>query len=171
MIKVSTTGMVVSLKTDLRFPIPGQQGHGGRIIHKDGKRISELKPIQLIGQNIDRSVTVSLPVDQLKAGEYMIVFDKGLTVRNNGQPLAANVQFNFAVQGSGDNTAEDPADNPDTDVINGDSDMTDNDGADADRSGDAAKTGDSMSIALYAAVMFAALCGCVVAFTRRKKEQ
>ena len=26
-----TTGMVVSLKTDLRFPIPGQQGHGGRI--------------------------------------------------------------------------------------------------------------------------------------------
>lgn len=27
-----TTGMVVSLKTDLRFPIPGQQGHGGRII-------------------------------------------------------------------------------------------------------------------------------------------
>ena len=33
MIKVSTTGMVVSLKTDLRFPIPRQQGHGGRIIH------------------------------------------------------------------------------------------------------------------------------------------
>ena len=32
MIKVSTTGMAVSLKTDLRFPIPGQQGHGGRII-------------------------------------------------------------------------------------------------------------------------------------------
>lgn len=30
---VSTTGMVVSLKTDLRFPIPGQQGHGSRIIH------------------------------------------------------------------------------------------------------------------------------------------
>ena len=28
--------MVVSLKTDLRFPIPGQQGHGGRIIHPDG---------------------------------------------------------------------------------------------------------------------------------------
>ncbi|TCO81599.1 hypothetical protein EV212_1237 [Frisingicoccus caecimuris] len=25
--------MVVSLKTDLRFPIPGQQGHGDRIIH------------------------------------------------------------------------------------------------------------------------------------------
>ena len=33
MITVSSTGMVVSLKMDLRFPIPGQQGHGGRIIH------------------------------------------------------------------------------------------------------------------------------------------
>ena len=38
MIKVSITGMVVSLKTDLRFPIPGQQGHEGRIIqHKTWK--------------------------------------------------------------------------------------------------------------------------------------
>ena len=26
--------MEVSLKTDLRFPIPGQQGHGDRIIHE-----------------------------------------------------------------------------------------------------------------------------------------
>ncbi len=33
MIKVSTTGMVVSLITDLRFPVPGQQRHGRRIIH------------------------------------------------------------------------------------------------------------------------------------------
>ena len=32
MIKVSTTGMVVSQKTDLRFPVTGQQGHGHRII-------------------------------------------------------------------------------------------------------------------------------------------
>ena len=32
MIKVSTTGMAVSLITDLRFPTPGQQGHGRRII-------------------------------------------------------------------------------------------------------------------------------------------
>ena len=32
MIKVSTNGMVVSLKTDLRFPKSGQQGHGPRII-------------------------------------------------------------------------------------------------------------------------------------------
>ena len=35
MIKVSTTGMAVSLKTDLRFPISGQWGHGDRII-QDG---------------------------------------------------------------------------------------------------------------------------------------
>ena len=34
MIKVSTTGMEVSLKTDLRFPIPGQQGHRDRIIQQ-----------------------------------------------------------------------------------------------------------------------------------------
>ena len=32
MIKVSITGMMVSLITDLRFPSPGQQGHGARII-------------------------------------------------------------------------------------------------------------------------------------------
>ena len=35
MIKVSTTGMAVSLKTDLRFPISGQWGHGDRIIQTD----------------------------------------------------------------------------------------------------------------------------------------
>ena len=34
MIKVSTTGMAVSLKTDLRFPISGQWGHGDRIIQQ-----------------------------------------------------------------------------------------------------------------------------------------
>lgn len=34
MIKVSTTGMAVSLKTDLRFPISGQWGHGDRIIQR-----------------------------------------------------------------------------------------------------------------------------------------
>ena len=31
--------MVVSLKTDLRFPIHGQQGHGGRIIQKISQKI------------------------------------------------------------------------------------------------------------------------------------
>ena len=33
MIKVSTTGMMVSLKTDWRFPNTGQQGHGSRNTH------------------------------------------------------------------------------------------------------------------------------------------
>ena len=39
---VSTTGMVVSLKTDLRFPESGQQGHGAQIIQaekSDGKEM------------------------------------------------------------------------------------------------------------------------------------
>lgn len=36
MIKVSATGMVVPLKTDLRFPIPGQWGYGDRIIQSCG---------------------------------------------------------------------------------------------------------------------------------------
>ena len=36
MIKVSATGMVVPLKTDLRFPMPGQWGHGDRIIQSCG---------------------------------------------------------------------------------------------------------------------------------------
>ena len=31
MIKVSATGMVVPLKTDLRFPIPGQWGYAGQL--------------------------------------------------------------------------------------------------------------------------------------------
>ncbi|MFR5671442.1 MAG: Dabb family protein [Agathobacter rectalis] len=38
MIKVSTTGMAVSLKTDLRFPISGQWGHGDRIIQEAQKK-------------------------------------------------------------------------------------------------------------------------------------
>ena len=33
MIKVSTTGITVSSKTDLRFPFSGQQGQESRIIH------------------------------------------------------------------------------------------------------------------------------------------
>ena len=33
MLMVSSSGMPVSLKTDLRFPITGQQGHGSRNIH------------------------------------------------------------------------------------------------------------------------------------------
>ena len=45
MIKVSTTGMAVSLKTDLRFPVTGQQGHGGRIIHLQNKYCHGNNPI------------------------------------------------------------------------------------------------------------------------------
>ena len=47
MIKVSITGMVVSLKTDLRFPIPGQQGHEGRIIQIEDSR-THIKPNRTI---------------------------------------------------------------------------------------------------------------------------
>ena len=43
MIKVSTTGMAVSLKTDLRFPISGQWGHGDRIIHEEERFIGEVQ--------------------------------------------------------------------------------------------------------------------------------
>ena len=39
MIKVSTTGMAVSLKTDLRFPESGQHGHGSRIIQNPMKTL------------------------------------------------------------------------------------------------------------------------------------
>ena len=35
MTAVSAAGMTVSSKTDLRFPIPGQAGHGSRIIQSD----------------------------------------------------------------------------------------------------------------------------------------
>lgn len=45
--------MVVSLKTDLRFPIPGQQGHGGRIIH-----LTPLKKYKLFKWGIERKYHV-----------------------------------------------------------------------------------------------------------------
>lgn len=35
---VSISGMAVSLKTDLRFPIAGQQGHGSWNIQKEAER-------------------------------------------------------------------------------------------------------------------------------------
>lgn len=34
---VSISGMTVSIKTDLWFPITGQQGHGSRNIHQNGR--------------------------------------------------------------------------------------------------------------------------------------
>lgn len=59
MIKVSTTGMAVSLKTDLRFPESGQHGHGSRIIHstKDIKNNIGGGPMSdIIKFNSDREI-------------------------------------------------------------------------------------------------------------------
>ena len=60
--------MVVSLKTDLRFPIPGQWGHGGRIIqvvqiYKDSGEISLLR----------NTVFSKLQLDKMK--EFRDVFN------------------------------------------------------------------------------------------------
>ena len=52
MIKVSTTGMMVSSKMDLRFPITGQWGHGARIIHLGDSRINGLKT--MIGNEVKK---------------------------------------------------------------------------------------------------------------------
>ena len=38
---VSISGMAVSLKTDLRFPITGQQGHESRNIHMTDSKYGE----------------------------------------------------------------------------------------------------------------------------------
>lgn len=66
MIKVSTTGMVVSLKTDLRFPIPGQQGHGGRIIHLL-KRINGPIYIKYLNTLLNTITTEGNTIQQLLA--------------------------------------------------------------------------------------------------------
>ncbi len=62
MIKVSTTGMVVSLKTDLWFPIPGQRGHGDRIIH-----LMRLKENYNISKKCSGDIITVLPGDEKKA--------------------------------------------------------------------------------------------------------
>ena len=51
--------MVVSLKTDLRFPIPGQQGYGDRIIHQSIPHTLQHQEISTF-----RSVTHALVVSQ-----------------------------------------------------------------------------------------------------------
>lgn len=48
---VSISGMTVSLKTDLRFPITGQQEHGSRNIHR-------LKQLGYIPQEVQMSSDV-----------------------------------------------------------------------------------------------------------------
>ena len=40
---VSISGMTVSLRTDLRFPITGQQGHGSRNIQEKYSIVTPLK--------------------------------------------------------------------------------------------------------------------------------
>ena len=45
---VSTTGTPVSLKADLWFPIPGQQGHGARIIHQEPSTYLDVKIIKIL---------------------------------------------------------------------------------------------------------------------------
>jgi len=52
MIKVSTTGMAVSLKTDLRFPISGQWGHGDRIIQQIHSQLEIYFEERLVGRNL-----------------------------------------------------------------------------------------------------------------------
>ena len=48
-IKVSTTGMLVPLKADLRFPISGQQGHGTLIIQLVPEHRPCMKPSNYSG--------------------------------------------------------------------------------------------------------------------------
>ena len=67
------------------------------VLNKDGKRIQDLKPIELIDQNIDRSVTIKLPTGQLEEGKYMLLFDKNLVSKSGEQPLGVNVKFWFKV--------------------------------------------------------------------------
>ena len=51
-IKVSTTGMLVPLKADLRFPISGQQGHGTLIIQLVPEHRPCMKPSNYSGPSV-----------------------------------------------------------------------------------------------------------------------
>ena len=52
---VSTTGTPVSLKAELWFPIPGQQGHGARIIQQ-----AVLTAFDMMNDGNDRIVDIDL---------------------------------------------------------------------------------------------------------------
>ena len=57
--------MVVSQKTDLRFPVTGQQGHGHRIIHRVDQEAREQVEI-LVKQMVEKQgVTEQLKVQDL----------------------------------------------------------------------------------------------------------
>ena len=84
MIKVSTTRMVVSLKTDLRFPIPGQQGHGSRIIHicalRQFKTARYMKASQLINElsKAEKLDTYQEELNLFAGYDLLVVDDFGL---------------------------------------------------------------------------------------------
>ncbi|MDD6764962.1 MAG: LPXTG cell wall anchor domain-containing protein [Firmicutes bacterium] len=67
------------------------------VLSKDGKRIDGFTGIELIGRNIDRSITVRLPIGKLEEGKYILRFNKGLAPKSDGQPLGTNVDFWFKV--------------------------------------------------------------------------
>ena len=65
MTAVSAAGMTVSSKTDLRFPIPGQAGHGSRIIQYTGTMVySRFK-----SENVGDKHAKALPEDEWKRVE------------------------------------------------------------------------------------------------------
>ena len=73
MIKVSTTGMAVSLKTDLRFPASGQQGHGTRIIPKYSKKgVDGLKD----GRGRNKSADELSELEKLRAENRLLKAEK-----------------------------------------------------------------------------------------------
>ena len=61
MIKVSTTGMAVSLKTDLRFPISGQWGHGDRIIQESDNEMDE-RAVEAVKAAINKAKICKKPI-------------------------------------------------------------------------------------------------------------
>lgn len=79
--------MTVSLKTDLRFPIPGQAGHGSRIIQKPNIIHSPVPP-SLLGSYASSSTVA------------WVIYQK----YTNGLPLYRQdkdwLQYGFALSGT-----------------------------------------------------------------------
>lgn len=70
--------MVVSLKTDLRFPIPGQQGYGDRIIHLWGTDCF-YSPDEVTQQFLDMVFAEDSPVVAVIGAHLHFVYDDQLT--------------------------------------------------------------------------------------------
>lgn len=121
---VSTTGMVVSLKTDLRFPESGQQGHGaqiiqaGNVIERAYKNVKEIANYMLgesyfpyilflEGTNfLTQNVNVTRPDGRI----VTLVYNDGtlnridrLTAANYGMPINTNLCENRFVKSNGAN--------------------------------------------------------------------